>query len=518
MKAFRLVSLLLVMSGFLGAMAGVAGAAPGDLDRFFGREGIAGVEYVPESWPAAEDMVVGPGNAIYVLRRESKCGMSGCGSALVVTRHHAHGTRDASYGAAGLAWVFDSSGYGGVGEQGSLAMASGGKVVVASTDSGDLVLARLNSDGSLDRSFGAGGMARLPLGVFVERAEVALDEDGRITVGAESALGYGETTVVVSRYKPQGSPDPTFNGGAPVITSLGSGLGGLDLTDSKVVFAGRRCCGLTDSTVHVGQLTKGGIFDRRFGVRGHRFVDDVAHEAQVGAVLALPDGKVVVVGSGREDGVAFALRLLAGGRLDPAFGDHGVTSVRNSRFRVSGAAVDEQGRLVIVGFSLRGSPYDGDAGLTVVRRLANGRPDRTFGGGRAVDLALSEEASIGPVDLQSDGQIVILAEEVSCSRSCSTHEVMLIRYRGGSSGARCMGRRANIVGTRSSDDLYGTPRRDVISALSGDDLVYGRGGNDLICGGRGDDYMAGGPGRDHLIGGPGRDRLAGGPGRDRGLQ
>jgi uncharacterized delta-60 repeat protein len=503
---------LLAVSGFLGVMAGVVSAAPGDLDRFFGREGIAVVDKVPGSWGEGDDMVVGPDNAIYVLREAARCGTLGCSADLVVTRHDAHGELDASYGVAGLARVLGSSGYG-LNVEGSLAVTSAGKVVVASTDQGDIVLARLNPDGSLDGSFGVGGTARFPVGIYTARARVALDEDGRIVVGAESAPGYGDLTVAVSRYTPQGFPDRTFHGGSPVITSLGSGLGGFDLArHSKVVLAGPRCCRPTNNTVHIGQLTEGGVFDRRFGIHGHRFVDDVAPAARVGAVLALPNGKIDVIGAGGHDGVTFALRLLASGRLDPAFGDHGLAYVRKSDLSVAGAAVDEKGRLVIAGSSPGHSPRRREASLAVIRRLANGRPDRIFGGGTVIRFAPLDNATyvnVDGLDLQSGGRIVALIETGFCSRGCSPGEVMLVRLRGGSSSARCKGKRAGIVGTRSADRLYGTPRRDVIAALGGDDVVRGRGGNDLICGGRGNDDM---------VGGPGKDRLAGGPGRDRSLQ
>jgi uncharacterized delta-60 repeat protein len=507
-KAFRLVLLLLVVSGFLGVMTGAASAAPGDLDRFFGRKGTAVVEALPGPGVSADDMVVGPGNAIYVLREETRCDTPNCSFDFVVSRHDADGALDASYGVAGFARVLGSSGYVQTNEQSSLAVTSSGKVVVAATDRGAIILARLNGNGSLDGSFGIGGVARFPFGIFVSRTHVAIDDDGKIVVGAESAPAYGETKVVVSRYTPQGALDPTFNGGAPVITGLGSGLGGFGLTrDSKVVLAGPRCCRPTNSTVHVGLLTDGGVFDRQFGVRGHRFVDDVAHGAQVGAVLALPGGKVDVVGAGGKGGVVFALRLLAGGRLDPTFGNHGIAYVKHANFNVAGAAIDEQGRLIIAGSSPRKSSfYGGDTALAVVRRLANGRPDRIFGGGGVVRPDLNGATHVSAIDLQSGGRIVGLVEVGPCSRSCPPSIGALIRLRGGSSGVRCMGKRANIVGTRSADHLVGTPRRDVIAGLGGDDTIRGRGGNDLICGGRGNDEMAGGPGRDRLAGGPGRDR------------
>ena len=96
MRAFRLVLSLLVVCGFLGVMTGVAGAAPGDLDRFFGREGTVVVEGLPGPGVSADDMVVGPGNAIYVLREETRCDTPNCSFDFIVSRHDADGALDAS--------------------------------------------------------------------------------------------------------------------------------------------------------------------------------------------------------------------------------------------------------------------------------------------------------------------------------------------------------------------------------------------------------------------------------------
>lgn len=80
--------------------------------------------------------------------------------------------------------------------------------------------------------------------------------------------------------------------------------------------------------------------------------------------------------------------------------------------------------------------------------------------------------------------------------------------------AKCMGKKATIVGTNKADRIVGTPRRDVIVARGGNDKIFGRGGNDLICAGGGKDVVAGGAGRDTIAGGSGNDRLTGGAGGD----
>lgn len=74
--------------------------------------------------------------------------------------------------------------------------------------------------------------------------------------------------------------------------------------------------------------------------------------------------------------------------------------------------------------------------------------------------------------------------------------------------------RNQIVGTRSTEDIYGTSGDDIICGFGGDDFVYGRGGDDLVLGGRGADGLRGGAGADDLRGRTGRDRLFGGRGPD----
>lgn len=78
---------------------------------------------------------------------------------------------------------------------------------------------------------------------------------------------------------------------------------------------------------------------------------------------------------------------------------------------------------------------------------------------------------------------------------------------------------ATIVGARESDELQGTPARDVIVARSGDELIEGEDGRDVVCSGRGQDRIRGGdawatsvvaPEATCLQAGEGKDQLLGG--------
>ncbi len=90
-----------------------------------------------------------------------------------------------------------------------------------------------------------------------------------------------------------------------------------------------------------------------------------------------------------------------------------------------------------------------------------------------------------------------------------------IELDGVSSGLKCAGRRATMVGTQGRDVIRGTGHADVIVALGGNDTVIGRNGKDRICGGKGKDRLYGGSGKDKLFGGKGKDKLFGGKGKDK---
>lgn len=79
-------------------------------------------------------------------------------------------------------------------------------------------------------------------------------------------------------------------------------------------------------------------------------------------------------------------------------------------------------------------------------------------------------------------------------------------------------------GSRTADDLAGTPApdlmlglrgRDRLQGLAGPDCMLGHQNGDLLEGGARHDLLMGGAGRDTLIGGNGADVLDGGRGRDR---
>lgn len=505
MGASRVAIALASICAFGCAATGVAGAAPADIDRSFGRGGTVKLVPDPRTIGAVEDMAVAADGSVYVLGRTFSCG-GGCGSERLVRRLGPNGADDPAFGAGGVGRV---PGRIPGRTSASLAVDGEGRIAIAAIEGGGLRLIRLGADGAVDASFGSGGSATVDMGLPLAAVEIAVQGDGRIVVAGEQDRAHGGDAVVAARYTESGFPDPTFNGGQPVFTSLGSGFGGLALTPAdRTLLVGPRCCASHGRAVEVAGIDGSGHHHQGFGPRGVRFVDDVVREPGVGAV-ALSGSHIYVAGSSRIGGTAFALRLLPSGKLDRRYGQAGIVYMRRSQLRVGGAAVDRAGRLLIAGMTPRTPGMRGEFArgpLTVLRRLPSGRRDRTFAGGSLRLLGSLQTFEVVAFELQERRKPVVLVDDRYCSRGCSPSGGVLVRFLGGTSGARCRGRRATIVGTRRGERLVGTRRRDVIAALGGNDAVLGRGGNDLICGGGGDDRLIGGRGRDLLLGGPGRDR------------
>ncbi len=66
-----------------------------------------------------------------------------------------------------------------------------------------------------------------------------------------------------------------------------------------------------------------------------------------------------------------------------------------------------------------------------------------------------------------------------------------------------------IIGSASSDQIYGSDGASTVIGGAGDDVIYGGDGNDILDGGTGNDFIFGQTGADMIYGGDGDDRLFG---------
>jgi uncharacterized delta-60 repeat protein len=136
----------------------------------------------------------------------------------------------------------------------SLAIDASGKILAAGVaDQGgfvvDWALARYNTDGSLDPSFGSGGKVLTNLGstnTDDDLEEVVIQSSGKILVGGSAAptVVTIDSDFAVGRYNPDGSLDRSFGNGGIVLTNTGAGNGSDEIygialsSDAKLVVSG----------------------------------------------------------------------------------------------------------------------------------------------------------------------------------------------------------------------------------------------------------------------------------------
>jgi len=121
-----------------------------------------------------------------------------------------------------------------------------GKVVIVGTADGvaandsDFAVARYNTDGGLDPTFGVGGLVITDIGSEDQGWAVALQGDGRIV--AAGMTGVDETRdFALARYNTDGSLDQSFDGDGKRTIDFGGMEFAFDVaiqSDSKIVVAG----------------------------------------------------------------------------------------------------------------------------------------------------------------------------------------------------------------------------------------------------------------------------------------
>jgi uncharacterized delta-60 repeat protein len=165
-------------------------------------------------------------------------------------------------------------------------------------------VARYNMDGSLDTTFGTGGVV---INTQVHSHELAIQPDSKIVVAGGMLTGPSNSVweFAAVRYNVDGSLDTTFNpsGPTPGIATVGNGttsigVRGLALQpgDGKIIVAG-----VSEPTsgyqTALARFNPDGSLDTTFGPGG-LVVKGLTSYDSVGGVVLQPDGKIVTVGSG----------------------------------------------------------------------------------------------------------------------------------------------------------------------------------------------------------------------------
>jgi uncharacterized delta-60 repeat protein len=172
-----------------------------------------------------------------------------------------------------------------------------------------------------------------------------------------------------------------------------------------------------------------GDLDKTFG-NGGKVNVGISGYYDVAKSMALQhDGKIVVVGYGKESLASFkglsVARYLQNGEMDFDFGNLGVIGrvTTDLEGEANSVVIQKDDKIVITGYSI--SPATNNEEITLIRFTENGNIDKSFGNKGLVITEISNEKDEGEsVAIQRDGKIVV----VGATDHKPTTDIVLVRY------------------------------------------------------------------------------------------
>ncbi|GGK66403.1 tandem-95 repeat protein [Amphritea balenae] len=230
-----------------------------------------------------------------------------------------------------------------------------GKILLAGQSGNDGSLVRYNIDGSLDTSFSGDGILQSGLAGVDLFETVALQTDGKILAGGSIESG-ADTVFLLLRYNADGTLDNTFGTAGQVTTGFGSGQEtGYDIAiqpDGKIVFVGT-AVGADAGDIGVARYNSDGSLDSSFGGDGTVAVDIGSSLNEGNAVALQDDGRIVVAGmtTGATNNEALVVRLNTDGTLDNSFASSGIYTqdVGTGDAALNDLVIRDNGNILAVG-------------------------------------------------------------------------------------------------------------------------------------------------------------------------
>jgi uncharacterized delta-60 repeat protein len=245
------------------------------------------------------------------------------GSDFNLMRYNTDGSLDVTFGANGSVNGFLSFGP----SSREVAIQSDGKILVSGYGSGNYAngintfLLRFDSDGRPDTNFGVNGVAIANYGADSYNWGLALQADGKVLV-----VGTSDFNFAIARFNIDGTLDSTFGTGGLVTTNFGrmSSSYGMNIAlkpDGKIVVLGLTLVGNSYASA-IAQYNADGMLDTSFGINGQVISGialDGSHVASNDLAIQT-DGKILAAGTNlgiNGNNVSFALTRYIVGHAKP---------------------------------------------------------------------------------------------------------------------------------------------------------------------------------------------------------
>ncbi len=224
---------------------------------------------------------------------------------MLLVRYDPDGSLDPSFGDSGMV-VTDFNGMEAVGTD--IVLQADGKILVAGASRGDFALARFSSDGTLDITFGNGGLVIIDGGGYGAFEALAIDADGKIVAAGDQEPDPYQSFFFVARFNTNGEVDSSFASDGQLLFSITSD--GINRLSDVGIQLGKRIVlvGSTGSPSNTDfalvRLKPDGSFDPDFSGDGRLTIDFGESNDEGRTVVVQPDLGIVAGGAA---GSSFAL-------------------------------------------------------------------------------------------------------------------------------------------------------------------------------------------------------------------
>lgn len=360
--ALAAVALLLLSTA---ASPALAAAGPLQLDTSFGNQGLVTDPQAPPGFRAVRAMTVAPGRSIYVAGSRGHADIFERSYPAVIARYWRDGELERGFGTGGYLTLP------GLAPVDALAADNFGRLLVLSQWT---TISRV-AGGKLDPSFGEGGsvsMASLGLGSLHLQCLASVPGGGVVAAGSVPGAPPRGPQMVVVKLRSDGTLDRSFDGAGFRVVRFGPGIRGgayqvKAQSDGKLLLGG----GFAKRGPALARLLPDGTLDSTFG-RDGRVLPPGRLRAHITALTVRRDGSILAgaVGTtirGHVNNQALLLRYGPNGALDRRFGSvatpdrHGVfgaTPIAAIRTRRHIFLVSNRHGPTIRAFRLNGRPLN----------------------------------------------------------------------------------------------------------------------------------------------------------------
>ena len=426
-------SMAVIAATVLLVAARLVDAAPGDLDPTFG---VGGTIVAPIPGFIIDGHVL-PDGRILAVGGTVRDGYY----TITLARFESDGSPDATFGSGGVVTTP-------LGDGNDLAFAMAlqpdGRFLVAgevdgdaaTTMKGDALVLRYLADGTLDPSFGDGGVVRTSFGPQRDIAtSVLYQPNGKVVIAGVTYLNH-VMRFALARFENDGAPDPTFGTAGKVTTALrtSDSISSAALQpDGKIVVGGTSSTvvNTADWDVAFARYRADGTLDAGFGTNGVFITDLGASLSGINDLVLQPDGKIIGVGSrvpsASSANQALVMRLDPNGAPDAGFGVNGVLATTvDGAYIDDGVLVQPDGRIVAAGLLYFHSGGNEGFNSMVMRINPGGTLDGGFGAGGVVGFDMGGYDFWRAVRRQQDGKLLTLGS----ANATTTGGFAMARYEG----------------------------------------------------------------------------------------